>query len=139
MRVGLGEVIDAPKAIIAAIVVQAEGLLVASARVDAQAPVLVEVRGLEKSFRIPEYRVDTLKERVTKPFSRPSYRLLRALVGVSFDVRRGEFFGVVGRNGSGKSTLLKILSSIYRADAGTIRMGGRLAPFISSASVSTPS
>ena len=104
--------------------------MVASARVDAQAPVLVEVRGLEKSFRIPEYRVDTLKERVTKPFSRPSYRLLRALVGVSFDVRRGEFFGVVGRNGSGKSTLLKILSSIYRADAGTIRMGGRLAPFI---------
>jgi ABC-type polysaccharide/polyol phosphate transport system ATPase subunit len=45
-------------------------------------------------------------------------------------VRRGEFFGIVGRNGSGKSTLLKILSSIYRADAGSIRMGGRLAPFI---------
>jgi ABC-type polysaccharide/polyol phosphate transport system ATPase subunit len=49
---------------------------------------------------------------------------------VSFDVHRGEFFGIVGRNGSGKSTLLKILSSIYRADAGTVRMAGRLAPFI---------
>jgi ABC-type polysaccharide/polyol phosphate transport system ATPase subunit len=57
-------------------------------------------------------------------------RVLRALDGVSFEVRQGEFFGIVGRNGSGKSTLLKLLASIYRADAGTIRMAGRLAPFI---------
>ncbi len=57
-------------------------------------------------------------------------RELRALAGVSFEVRQGEFFGIVGRNGSGKSTLLKLLASIYRADAGTIRMAGRLAPFI---------
>ena len=56
--------------------------------------------------------------------------MLRALDGISFDVRQGEFFGIVGRNGSGKSTLLKLLASIYRADAGTIRMAGRLAPFI---------
>ena len=58
------------------------------------------------------------------------YRELRALDGVSFEIRQGEFFGIVGRNGSGKSTLLKLLASIYRADAGTIRMAGRLAPFI---------
>ena len=56
--------------------------------------------------------------------------MLRALRDVSFDVHRGEFFGIVGRNGSGKSTLLKILASIYRADAGSIRMAGRVAPFI---------
>ena len=58
------------------------------------------------------------------------YRELHALDGVSFEIRQGEFFGIVGRNGSGKSTLLKLLASIYRADAGTIRMAGRLAPFI---------
>jgi ABC-type polysaccharide/polyol phosphate transport system ATPase subunit len=45
-------------------------------------------------------------------------------------VRQGEFFGIVGRNGSGKSTLLKIMASIYRADAGRVRIAGRLAPFI---------
>ena len=56
--------------------------------------------------------------------------MLKALDGVSFEVRQGEFFGIVGRNGSGKSTLLKLLASIYRADSGTIRMAGRLAPFI---------
>ncbi len=93
-------------------------------------PVLIEVRDLEKSFAIPKHRVDTVKERVAHPFTQSEVTLLRALRGVSFDVHRGEFFGIVGRNGSGKSTLLKLLSSIYRADAGTIRMAGRLAPFI---------
>jgi ABC-type polysaccharide/polyol phosphate transport system ATPase subunit len=91
---------------------------------------VIEVRGLEKVFRIPRHRVDTFKERASRPFSRAEYRELRALKEISFDVHRGEFFGIVGRNGSGKSTLLKILASIYRADAGTIRMAGRLAPFI---------
>ena len=64
------------------------------------------------------------------PLTRLEYRELQALRDVSFDVHQGEFFGIVGRNGSGKSTLLKILASIYRADAGRIRMAGRLAPFI---------
>ena len=64
------------------------------------------------------------------PFSSNEVRELKALDGISFDIRQGEFFGIVGRNGSGKSTLLKLLASIYRADAGTIRMAGRLAPFI---------
>jgi ABC-2 type transport system ATP-binding protein len=92
--------------------------------------VVIEVRGLEKSFRIPEHRIDTLKERAIHPFRRMDYRELRALRDVSFDVHAGEFFGIAGQNGSGKSTLLKILASIYRPDAGRIRMAGRLAPFI---------
>ncbi|HEY5815319.1 MAG TPA: ABC transporter ATP-binding protein [Solirubrobacterales bacterium] len=90
----------------------------------------IEVEGLHKSFRIPTHRVDSLKERIVRPFSARDYRELHALDGVSFDIREGEFFGIVGRNGSGKSTLLKLLASIYKADAGTIRMAGRLAPFI---------
>ena len=94
------------------------------------APVVIEVRGVDKTFRVPERRVDTLKERATHPFSRLDHRELRALRDISFDIHKGEFFGIVGQNGSGKSTLLKILASIYRADAGTIRMAGRLAPFI---------
>jgi ABC-type polysaccharide/polyol phosphate transport system ATPase subunit len=85
-------------------------------------PVVIEVRDVEKTFRVPAPGVH--------PFARAAFRELRALRGISFDVRRGEFFGIVGRNGSGKSTLLKILASIYRADAGRVRMAGRLAPFI---------
>src|SRR3954447_6704781 len=86
------------------------------------APVAVEARDVRKDFRIPLGGDPAPRRGVHLPFKRQRYRTLRALDAVSFDVRRGEFFGIVGRNGSGKSTLLKILSSIYRADAGRIRM-----------------
>jgi ABC-2 type transport system ATP-binding protein len=93
-------------------------------------PIAIQVEDLHKAFRIPKQRVDSLKERVVRPFAAREFRELRALDGVSFEIQEGEFFGIVGRNGSGKSTLLKLLASIYRADSGTIRMAGRLAPFI---------
>jgi ABC-2 type transport system ATP-binding protein len=95
-----------------------------------QQPLAIQVEGLRKAFRIPTHRIDSLKERALNLFSGSEYRELQALDGVSFDVHQGEFFGIVGRNGSGKSTLLKLLASIYRADSGTIRIAGRLAPFI---------
>src|SRR3954447_22427340 len=95
-----------------------------------EAPVVIEARGVHKTFRVPDQRIDSLKERLTRPLTRVEYRDLRALRDVSFEVHDGEFFGIVGRNGSGKSTLLKILASIYRADAGRVRMAGRMAPFI---------
>ena len=56
--------------------------------------------------------------------------LLPALEDVAFDIRQGEFFGIVGRNGSGKSTLLKCLAGIYEADRGSIAVEGRLSPFV---------
>jgi ABC-2 type transport system ATP-binding protein len=95
-----------------------------------EAPVVVEARDVAKSFRVANRRVDTLKERFTQRRRDQDLREIHALRGVSFDVHQGEFFGIVGRNGSGKSTLLKIMASIYGADAGRVRMAGRLAPFI---------
>ena len=93
-------------------------------------PVAVAARSVTKSFRLPHENYSTVKERVTHPLRGRTYEQLTALDDVSFEVRRGEFMGIVGRNGSGKSTLLKCLSRIYRADAGEIVVEGRLAPFV---------
>jgi ABC-2 type transport system ATP-binding protein len=106
-----------------------QGLSGSGRRGPGESPVVIEARGIEKSFTLASHKVDSLKERLTT-FGGTEHQQLRALRGVSFDVHRGEFFGIVGRNGSGKSTLLKILASIYAADAGRVRMAGRLAPFI---------
>ncbi|MDQ6840978.1 MAG: hypothetical protein M3025_00950, partial [Actinomycetota bacterium] len=66
-------------------------------------PVVVEVRDVFKTFRISDRKNNGLRERVVHPLRRVEYRELRALRGISFDVHKGEFFGIVGRNGSGKS------------------------------------
>src|SRR5207342_2062512 len=85
-------------------------------------PVAIEVRDLHKGFRIPRHETRTVRERLAHPLRNRGYRELKVLRGLSFDIHQGEFFGVVGRNGSGKSTLLKLISSIYRADSGRIRV-----------------
>ncbi|MBK6405402.1 MAG: ABC transporter ATP-binding protein [Holophagales bacterium] len=53
-----------------------------------------------------------------------------ALSGVSFDVRRGETFGVIGANGSGKSTLLKLVAGLFKPTSGTLRVDGKVSALI---------
>lgn len=90
----------------------------------------IELQGVSKTFRLPHERRTTLKEHVLHPFRRVEYETQVALDNVSFSVEPGEFFGVIGANGSGKSTLLKVIAGIYRQDEGTVRVEGRLSPFI---------
>ena len=93
----------------------------------------VVARSVSKSFTIPEEHVHTLKERAMLRARNPRRKVrattYRALDDVSFAVRPGEFFGIVGRNGCGKSTLLKCMAGIYRAD-GDIWVRGRLSTLI---------
>jgi ABC-type polysaccharide/polyol phosphate transport system ATPase subunit len=96
----------------------------------AQPPAAIEAEGVHKTFRIPEHRVSTLKERALHPLRRTRYHELHVLDDISFRILQGEFFGILGRNGSGKSTLLKCLAGIYRVDAGRMWITGRMAPFI---------
>jgi len=88
------------------------------------------VRHVSKAFRLPHQQYHTLKERALHPFRKNTYDVLQAVDDVSFEVARGEFFGIVGRNGSGKSTLLKCLAGIYDIDDGELHVNGRLSPFI---------
>ena len=90
----------------------------------------IEALHLRKRFLIPHERRTTIKEHFLHPRKRTTFEENRALDDVSFEVDRGEFFGIVGPNGSGKSTLLKVIAGIYRPDAGTVRIDGKLSPFI---------
>lgn len=90
----------------------------------------IVVRDVSKTFRVPEERAHTLKERALHPFKRTKHESFEALRDISFEVHRGEFFGIAGRNGSGKSTLLKCMAGIYGVDQGRIWMDGRLSTFI---------
>jgi ABC-type polysaccharide/polyol phosphate transport system ATPase subunit len=95
-----------------------------------ESPAAVTVRDAHKTFTRPREASHTLKERVLHPLRSRATDRFDALRGVTFDVRRGEFFGVVGRNGSGKSTLLKCMAGIYRLTGGGIWIDGRLSTFI---------
>ena len=90
----------------------------------------IDVVDVSKTFWIPHEQRARLKEYFAHPLRRVRYERNDALRDVTFSVAEGEFFGIVGANGSGKSTLLKVLAGIYRSDAGTVRIGGRLSPFI---------
>ncbi|MDQ2760570.1 MAG: ABC transporter ATP-binding protein [Actinomycetota bacterium] len=90
---------------------------------------MVLARDVSKTFRVPEERTHTLKERALHPRRRTRHQSFHALHEVSFEVAQGEFFGIAGRNGSGKSTLLKCLAGIYATD-GQIWRRGRLSTFI---------
>ena len=95
-----------------------------------RAPVAVSAQGVDKAFRMPHQRYSTLKERALHPFASRSFDEFEALRDVTFEVKEGEFFGIVGRNGSGKSTLLKCLAGIYGLDRGRVEVRGRVSPFI---------
>lgn len=101
---------------------------VASASVDT--PLVIRAVDLTKTFRLPHQRHTTVKERLRHAITPVEYEELVALRGVTLEVRRGEFLGIVGRNGSGKSTLLRCIAGIYVPDGGTIEIYGRLASFI---------
>lgn len=91
----------------------------------------VEVKDLNKTFQIPTEKSSGLKQLLINILKgRRGYRKLHTLRGVDFEIKKGEFFGIVGRNGSGKSTLLKLLAGIYVPDSGVVSVNGTLVPFI---------
>jgi ABC-type polysaccharide/polyol phosphate transport system ATPase subunit len=94
------------------------------------APWPIVTESVNKTFRVPQERTHTLKERALHPMRRTRHDTFKALSDISFEVRKGEFFGIAGRNGSGKSTLLKCLAGIYGVDSGRIWVNGRLSTFI---------
>ena len=92
--------------------------------------VAISVSNISKSFKIPHERHSTLKSKAINLFSKVKYSNYKALEDINFEIRKGEFFGIVGRNGCGKSTLLKIIANIYQPSKGNVFVNGSIAPFI---------
>lgn len=91
----------------------------------------IEVKNLSKHFRLPTEKSSSIKQTFinwTKGVK--GYREQKVLDDISFNIKKGDFFGIVGRNGSGKSTLLKLISGIYQPDGGSIKVNGSLVSFI---------
>jgi ABC-type polysaccharide/polyol phosphate transport system ATPase subunit len=92
--------------------------------------IAISVKNISKTFRIPHERVDSIRIAALNSFRKNSYEEFQALDNVSFEVKKGEFFGIIGRNGSGKSTLLKVLAGIYQIDSGKVKVNGLVSPFL---------
>ncbi len=93
--------------------------------------VAIRVSGVSKSFKLPHENVSSIKGALIGFWKRNrGYETQHVLKDISFEIKKGEFFGIVGRNGSGKSTLLKLISQIYSPDEGHIQVNGKLTPFI---------
>lgn len=93
--------------------------------------VAVSVAAVSKSFKLPVESSTSLRTTLVNRFRGiKGYKTQEVLRDITFDVYKGDFFGIIGRNGSGKSTLLKIISQIYTPEAGRVTINGRLVSFI---------
>lgn len=87
--------------------------------------IAISVRNLTKTYRIFGHPGERLKQAMTFGL-REYHKEFTALKDVSFDIRKGETVGIIGRNGSGKSTLLQLICGILKPTSGTVQVNGRV-------------
>jgi len=91
--------------------------------------IAISVRNVSKKFRLFSSSKERLYEAL-HPFQKQYHQEFWALKSVSFDIRRGEIVGILGRNGCGKSTLLQIICSIMQPSQGEIQVNGRISALL---------
>lgn len=91
--------------------------------------IVISARDLSKAYRLFGHPGDRVKQFLSFGMKR-YHREFAALRGVSFDVRRGEMLGIVGRNGSGKSTLLQLVCGILKPSSGSVSVSGRISALL---------
>ena len=91
----------------------------------------IKVENVSMHFNMSAEKVDSLRDYIAKALSHQLfYKDFVAVDSVSFEVKKGEVFGIVGTNGSGKSTLLKMIAGVLEPTSGKISTQGKMAPLI---------
>ncbi len=91
----------------------------------------VELRDIDMHFNMSSEKLQSLKEYFLKFVKRQlKFEKFVALDKISFDIKKGDVFGIVGLNGCGKSTTLKIISGILKPTSGSVKTNGVIAPLI---------
>ena len=91
----------------------------------------VTVEHVTVRFNMASEKIDNLKEYFIKLIRRElMFKEFLALKDVSFEVKKGEAWGIIGTNGSGKSTLLKLICGILKPYKGKVTINGTIAPLI---------
>lgn len=91
----------------------------------------IEVNHVSKKFKIYHEKKNSIFEVMSSYFAKKSsYEILQVLDDVTFSVKQGETFGIMGNNGSGKTTLLRLISKIYKPDNGDVKTQGNIIPLL---------
>lgn len=91
--------------------------------------IVIKVENLTKIYHLYEKPTDRLKESLN-PFRKKYHKDFYALNDVSFEVKKGETVGIIGKNGAGKSTLLKIITGVLTPTSGSVEVNGKIASLL---------
>ncbi len=89
----------------------------------------IKVQNLTKTYKLYKEPIDRLKEALN-PFKKSYHNDFYALKNVSFEIKKGETVGIIGRNGSGKSTLLKIITGVLTPSSGRVAIHGKISAIL---------
>ena len=88
--------------------------------------IAIELKNISKTYSVLDKNSQSLRGKIISLITHTNRREIKALTDINLEVKKGEFFGIMGHNGSGKSTLLRIMAGAYPPDkGGEVKMHGR--------------
>ncbi|MEC0227943.1 ABC transporter ATP-binding protein [Paenibacillus alba] len=91
--------------------------------------IAIQATNVSKIYKLYDKPIDRLKESIN-PFGKKYHQEFHAVNDISFDVKKGETLGIIGKNGSGKSTLLKMITGVLNPSSGQISVNGKISALL---------